>query len=90
MLRGLQYTIEHSEEAFSICQEHVPEITEDNEALQKAVLLESIRFWQGERLGYSDPSAWEESQRFMHQIGLIDTEVEVDTLFTNRFVGESQ
>jgi NitT/TauT family transport system substrate-binding protein len=90
VLRGLQYTIEQPEEAFSICQEYVPEMAGDNEALQKAVLLESIKFWQGDRLGQSDPTAWEESQRFMRQIGLIDAEVEVDTLFTNQFVGGSQ
>lgn len=90
VLRGLRYTIEHSDEAFAICKEHVPEIAGDNEALQEAVLAESIKFWQGERLGYSDRTAWEESQRFMRQIGLIDAEADVGTLFTNQFVVESQ
>jgi len=90
VLRGLRYTIEHPDEAFAICKEHVPEIAGDNEALQKAVLAESIKFWQGERLGHSDRAAWEESQRFMSQIGLIDAEVDVETLFTNQFVVESQ
>ena len=90
VLRGLRYTIEHPDEAFAICKQHVPEIAGDNEALQEAVLLESIKFWQGERLGHSDHAAWEESQRFMRQIGLIDAEVEVETLFTNQFVPESQ
>ena len=89
MLRGLQYTIEHPDEAFELCKKHVPEIGGDNEALQKAVLVESIKFWQGDGLGYSDRAAWEESQRFMRQIGLIDAEVDVEKLFTNRFV-ESQ
>ncbi|GAH37937.1 unnamed protein product, partial [marine sediment metagenome] len=46
--------------------------------------------WQGDRLGRSDRAAWEESQRFMRQIGLIDAEVDVETLFTNQFVVESQ
>ena len=90
VLRGLRYTIEHPDEAFAICKEHVPEIAGDNESLQKAVLLESIKFWQGDRLGYSDHAAWEESQRFMRQIGLIDAEVDVEKLFTNQFVVEPQ
>jgi len=90
VLRGLRYTIEHPDEAFAICKEHVPEIAGDNESLQKAVLLESIKFWQGDRLGYSDRAAWEESQRFMRQIGLIDAEVDVEKLFTNQFVVEPQ
>jgi NitT/TauT family transport system substrate-binding protein len=90
MLRGLGYTIEHPDETFEICKKHVPEIAGDNEALQKGVLVESIKFWQGDRLGHSDRAAWEESQRFMCQIGLIDAEVDVDKLFTNQFVAESQ
>lgn len=90
VLRGLRYTIEHPDEAFAICKKYVPEITGDSEALQKAVLVESIKFWQGDRLGRSDRAAWEESQRFMRQIGLIDSEVDVETLFTNQFVVESQ
>jgi NitT/TauT family transport system substrate-binding protein len=90
VLRGLRYTITHPDEAFAICKKYVPEITGDNEALQKAVLLESIKFWQGDKLGYSDRTAWEESKRFMRQIGLIDVELDVDTMFTNRFVVEAQ
>jgi NitT/TauT family transport system substrate-binding protein len=90
MLRGLQYTIEQPDETFEICKKHVPEIAGDNEALQKGVLVESIKFWRGDGLGRSDRAAWEESQRFMHQIGLIDAEVDVEKLFTNQFVAEAQ
>lgn len=90
VLRGLKYTIEHPDEAFEICKEYAPEIAGDNEALQNAVLVESIKFWQGDKLGYSDRAAWEESQRFMRQIGLVDAEVEVEKLFTNQFVVEAQ
>jgi NitT/TauT family transport system substrate-binding protein len=90
VLRGLKYTLEHPDEAFTICKEYVPEITEENEALQKAILTESLKFWRGNRLGYSDRAAWEESQRFMHQIGFIDTEVDMEKLFTNQFVAKSQ
>jgi len=87
VLRGLKYTIEHPDGAFAICKKYVPEIAGENEALQKAVLLESIEFWRGDKLGHSDRAAWEESQRIMRRIGLIDTEVDVGTMFTNRFVG---
>jgi NitT/TauT family transport system substrate-binding protein len=90
MLHGLQYTIEHPDQAFEICKKHVPEIAGDNEALQKGVLIESIKFWRGDGLGHSDRAAWEESQRFMRQIGLIDAEVDVEKLFTNQFVVEPQ
>ena len=86
-LRGLRDTLDHPDEAFEVCRRFVPEIDEGNEALQKAVLVESTAFWQGEALGRSDPAAWEESQRLMRQIGLLDAEVPVEKLFTNEFVG---
>jgi NitT/TauT family transport system substrate-binding protein len=84
--RGLEYTIAHPDEAFDICLKVVPEIGGENEPLQRAVLAESLEFWRGELLGRSERTAWETSQTFMRQIGLIEAQVEVDTLFTNRFV----
>jgi len=81
-LRGLRDTIEKPEEAFEICKRYVPEMTE----AQLAVLKETIPFWQSEPLGYSDPDAWEASQQFMLDVGLIDKETDIGEMFTNRFI----
>ncbi len=81
-LRGLRDTIEDPEAAFEICKIYVPEMTE----AQLMVLKETIPFWKSEPLGYSDPNAWEASQRFMLDVGLIDKETDVEEMFTNRFV----
>ena len=81
-LRGLRDTIEKPEEAFEICKRYVPEMTE----AQLAVLKETIPFWQGEPLGYSDPDAWDASQQFMLDVGLIDKKTDVKEMFTNRFI----
>jgi len=86
VLRGLRYTIDHPEEAFEICLENVPEAGGENRGTQMAVLKESIKFWESEQLGYSDPSAWEASQEFMLQVGLTDVETDVDQMFTNQFI----
>ncbi len=88
VLRGLLYTIDHPEEAFEICLEYVPEAGGENRGTQMAVLKESIKFWESEQLGYSDPSAWEASQEFMLQVGLTDVETDVDQMFTNQFIME--
>jgi len=84
-LRGLRDTIEEPDEAFEICKKYVPEMTE----AQLAVLKETIPFWQSEPLGYSDPKAWEASQRFMLDVGLIDKATDVEKMFTNRFITRS-
>jgi NitT/TauT family transport system substrate-binding protein len=86
VLRGLRYTIEHPEEAFEICLEYVPEAGGENRDTQLAVLQESIKFWQSDKLGYSDPFAWEMSQEFMLKAGLAETETDPGTMFTNEFV----
>jgi NitT/TauT family transport system substrate-binding protein len=94
ILRGLQDTLDDPDEAFAICRRYVPEIDDDSAPLQRAVLEESLKFWQvkedaadsARALGESDPAAWSTSQTLMKQLGLIDTEVDVSTLFTNDFV----
>jgi NitT/TauT family transport system substrate-binding protein len=86
VLRGLRYTVDHPEEAFEICLEYVPEAGGENRDTQSAVLQESIKFWQSDKLGYSDPSAWEMSQEFMLKAGLAETETVPDKMFTNDFI----
>jgi len=88
VLRGLRYTIDHPQEAFEICLEYVPEAGGENWQTQMAVLEESIRFWNSDHLGYSDPSAWEISQKFMLEVGLAETETDVEEMFTNQFIVE--
>jgi NitT/TauT family transport system substrate-binding protein len=88
VLRGLRDTIENPEEAFEICLEYVPEAGGENRDTQMAVLEESIKFWDSERLGYSDPSAWEISQDFMLQVELAETRTDVDEMFSNDFIVE--
>jgi len=86
VLRGLRYTIEHPEEAFEICLEYVPEAGGENRDTQLAVLQESIKFWQSDKLGYSDPAVWEMSQEFMLEAGLAETQTDPDQMFTNDFI----
>ncbi len=88
-LRGLQYTLDHPDEAFAISLEAVPEAGGENEPVNRAIfdtVLEEWRVPEGVPLGWSDPERWAEAARFMREMGLIDVEVEVALLFTNRFV----
>jgi NitT/TauT family transport system substrate-binding protein len=88
VIRGLRYTIDHPEEAFEICLEYVPEAGGENRDVQMAVLEESIKFWESEQLGYSDPSAWEASQEFMLEVGLVEAKTDVEAMFSNEFIVE--
>ncbi len=88
VLRGLRYTLDHPEEAFDICLQHVPEAGGENREMQMAVLEESIKFWESDRLGYSDPEAWKTSEEFMVEVGLAEAAAESGEMFTNQFIPE--
>jgi hypothetical protein len=53
-----------------------------------AVLRESIKLWRTDDLGRPDPAAWEASQRFMSELGFVDTETDIEQMFTNQFIVE--
>ncbi|GAB4506397.1 MAG: ABC transporter substrate-binding protein [Anaerolineales bacterium] len=85
-LRGLQYTLDHPDEAFEISLEFIPEMKSTDIPLQKAVLYKSVEVWKSDRLGESSTAAWQASVDFMKAVGLIQEAPAVNQLFTNRFV----
>lgn len=87
-LRGLEYTIANPDEAFEIARQAVPEITDEDAHTQRAVLEASIALWRSNQPGVSDPQSWFDSAEFMLATGLIESPVDVETLYTNQFVGE--
>jgi NitT/TauT family transport system substrate-binding protein len=91
-LRGLADTIRDPQAALEATLEVVPEAGGENEALNRAILLESVRFWkpaaEGE-LGRSNPDDWQASLEWMQELGLIPGTVDVTQLFTNALVDEA-
>ncbi len=85
-LRGLQYTVDHPDEAFDLARTFIPDMTDADAPTQKKVLAASIALWKSDNYGVSDPQAWADSVAFMRQSGLIDTDVDTTALFTNQFV----
>lgn len=84
-LRGLSDTLADPDTAFEICRKYV-EGLDQNEAVQRAVLDASLRYWQGERLGWSDPNAWRKTVQVMQEAGLLSGPVEAEKAFTNEFL----
>jgi len=82
--QGLEEVINDPEQAFKISQKYIPEMKE--EEVQKAVLKESIKFWQGKRLGEHDVQQWQESVDFLKEIDLIKEKPSLESLFTNQFL----
>jgi NitT/TauT family transport system substrate-binding protein len=89
MVRGIQFTLDNPDEAFDITVEAwVPEAA-GNAETERAVLEASLPFWENEAIGVLPRSAWESSQQFMLDAGLVETAVELDEVYTNRFAEEA-
>ncbi len=85
-LKGLADTIAIPDEAFRLSESHIPNFADLDQAVQMQVLETSIEQWRADRLGYSEPQAWENMQDVLFQMGLIPEEVDLSKAFTNEFV----
>ncbi len=85
-LKGLQYTIENPDDAYAMSATYVPNFADQDQKVQKEILTTSIELWKTDRLGYSDPQAWENMQNILLEMKLIPTEMDLSKAFTNEFV----
>jgi len=85
-LKGLQATIANPDEAFQLSESHIPNFSQMDANVQKQVLATSIEQWQAERLGYSNPQAWENMQNVLLDMGLLSEKMDLSKAFTNEFI----
>ena len=87
-LQAIRYSIDNPDEAYEIAKLYVPNLAEADQTVQKQVMLNSIEQWLGEPLGYSQPAAWQNMQQILLKMGLLKTEVDLNSCFTNEFIPE--
>ena len=85
-LKGLEDTIANPDDAFSISERYIPNFADLDADVQKEVLETSIEQWKAERLGYSDPQAWENMQNVLLDMELITEKMDLNKAFTNEFI----
>ena len=90
-LRGVQYTVQHPDEAFAATVKVVPEAGGKDAQTNKDVLAATIALFsdqqsQANGLGWTDPAAWKSMEGTMITAGIIKTAPPVDQLMTNRYV----
>ena len=90
VLRGVADAIADPDLAFTTSQKFVEGLGRDpkNDDIQRQVLAESIKLWQGGPPGQSDPAAWDTTQDVLMSMGLITQKFDNAQLFTNQFVDE--
>jgi len=85
-LKGLKDTIASPDEAFAMSGSYIPNFADLDAVVQRQVLDTSIEQWKTDRLGYSDPQAWENMRDVLFDMGLISEKEDLSKAFTNEFI----
>jgi NitT/TauT family transport system substrate-binding protein len=86
LARGIQDTIANPEEAYTTSLNFVENLKDQDKDVQMQVLNTSIEFWQAERIGFSEPQAWENMNELLVKMALIPEPVDLSKAFTNEFI----
>jgi NitT/TauT family transport system substrate-binding protein len=86
LLHGISDTIADPEAAYQISLGYVETLAQADSAIQKQVLATSIDLWKADRLGESNPAAWENMQTVLLNMGLLTRPQDLSKAFTNQFL----
>jgi NitT/TauT family transport system substrate-binding protein len=86
ILMGIADTIANPDEAYQICLKYVEGLAQADQAVQKQVLLTSIDLWKADRLGYSDPAAWQNTEQVLLDMGLLKQALDINSAFSNDYL----
>ena len=86
LLHGLSDTIADPEAAYQISLSYVENLAQADPVVQKQVLATSIDLWKTERLGESNPAAWENMQSVLLNMDLLVQPLDLSKAFSNDFL----
>jgi NitT/TauT family transport system substrate-binding protein len=88
-LHGLRDTLAEPGTAFESSMKRMPELSPDNQPLQRDVLSATLEYYkpvQGRKTGSTNPQAWKATQDFLQSIGVVSQSIDPQQYFTNAFV----
>lgn len=86
LARGIADAIANPDEAYESSLKYVENLKDQDKDVQMQVLKTSIEFWQADRIGSSDPQAWENMNDLLVKMKLIPVPVDLSKAFTNEFI----
>jgi NitT/TauT family transport system substrate-binding protein len=84
--RGVKDAAEDPEEAYAICAKYVENLTEADQAVQQAVLAESIKLWETDPQPGEQQERWENMQQVLLQLGLMSQPIDVQGAYSDAFL----
>jgi NitT/TauT family transport system substrate-binding protein len=86
ILHGISDTIADPAAAYQASLAYVDTLAQADTAVQKQILATTIDLWKADRLGYSDPKAWDNMQAVLLDMGLLTKPLDLSKAFTNQFI----
>lgn len=83
LLQGIADTIDNPDEAYEISKSYIENLEESDQAIQHDILAESIKLWQTERPGYTEPAGWNNMQQVLLNMALLEEPLNLEDAFTN-------
>ncbi len=85
-LQGIQYTIANPDEAYTISEKYVENLAKADTAVQKKVLAASVDMWKMQKPGYTEPVAWENMQKVLLDMGMLQSPIDLSKAYSNSFL----
>ena len=86
LVKGLQTTLASPDEAYAVCLKYVENLAQANQTVQKQVLSTSLDLWKADRVGFSQPKAWQNMQDIMVKMGLVKSSLDGTQAYSNAFI----
>lgn len=86
MLRGIRYVSTYPDDAYTISLKYVENLDQADPNVQRQILDVSIQLWQADKLGESNPTAWENMQKVLLDMGLLTQPLDLTKAYTNEFI----
>lgn len=86
ILNGIADTIANPNEAYQTCLKYVEGLAQADQAVQKQVLTTSIEFWKADNLGFSNPTAWQNTEQVLLDMGFLSKPLDAAQAFTNDYL----
>ena len=86
ILRGVQDTVADPDGAYQITTRYVDSLSQADQTVQKDILAATIKLYQTDPWGYTDPQAWENMQNVLLGMNLIKTPLDLAQVYSNDYL----
>ena len=88
VLQGMQDALADPAGAYDISAGYVDGLEQADRQVLYQILVGSMDFWRADRLGYSDPQAWQNMHDVLLEMELLERHLDLEGAFSNAFLPE--